>query len=233
LIDDPIRSRQDADSELIRDRIWDWYINDFKTGLVPHASEILIQTRWHEDDLAGRALNHEEWRVISLPALAELGDPLGRAPGEPRWCDNDYGYGNHLIELSTKTPARTWSALYQQRPAPEEGDYFQVDWLRPYDKLPRRYGYYGASDYAVTADGGDYTVHIAVGIDPEWRMYVLDLWRAQASADKWIEAFCDLVQYGHARRDADLPRRGWPPSRHAAENSAAIGTAFPDDRNPT
>jgi hypothetical protein len=56
LIDDPIRSRQDADSELIRDRIWDWYINDFKTRLVPHAAEILIQTRWHEGDLAGRAL---------------------------------------------------------------------------------------------------------------------------------------------------------------------------------
>jgi predicted phage terminase large subunit-like protein len=53
---------------------------------------------------------------------------------------------------------------------------------------------YGASDYAVTADGGDYTVHIVIGIDPQWRMYVLDLWRAQTSADKWIETFCDLVR---------------------------------------
>ena len=83
LIDDPIRSRQDADSELIRDRIWDWYINDFKTRLVPGASEILIQTRWSEDDLAGRALNHEEWKVLSLPALADADDPLGRKVGEP------------------------------------------------------------------------------------------------------------------------------------------------------
>ena len=196
LIDDPIRSRQDADSELIRDRIWDWYINDFKTRLVPRAAEILIQTRWHEDDLAGRALNHEEWRVISLPALAEPDDPLGRALGEPLWSDDDYGYGELLAVLSTKTPARTWSALYQQRPAPEQGDYFQADWLRPYDRLPPRetLKIYGASDYAVTADGGDYTVHIVVGIDPEWRMYVLDLWRVQASADRWIESFCDLVQ---------------------------------------
>jgi hypothetical protein len=138
LIDDPIRSRQDADSELVRDRIWDWYINDFKTRLVPHAAEILIQTRWHEDDPAGRALNHEEWRVISLPALAEADDPLGRGIGEPLWCDDSYGYGEQLIELSTKTPARTWSALYQQRPAPEQGGYFQVDWLQPYDRLPPR-----------------------------------------------------------------------------------------------
>ena len=64
---------------------------------------------------------------ISLPALAEPGDPLGRALGEPLWCDDDYGYGGQLVELSTKTPARTWSALYQQRPAPEEGDYFHAD----------------------------------------------------------------------------------------------------------
>jgi hypothetical protein len=94
---------------------------------------------------------------------------LGRSPGEPLWCDDDYGYGGQLIELSTKTPARTWSALYQQRPAPEEGDYFRAEWLRPYDKLPPRetLKIYSASDYAVTADGGDYTVHIVVGIDPE------------------------------------------------------------------
>jgi hypothetical protein len=98
--------------------------------------------------------------------------------------------------LSTKTPARTWSALYQQRPAPEQGDYFQADWLRPYDSLPPRetLRVYGASDYAVTADGGDYTVHIVVGVDPEWRIYVLDLWRAQTSAEKWVETFCDLVR---------------------------------------
>jgi predicted phage terminase large subunit-like protein len=197
LIDDPIRSRQDADSELIRDRVWSWYTDDFKTRLVPHAAEILIQTRWNEDDLAGRALNHEEWRVISLPALAEPDDPLGRHLNEPLWCDDDYGYGEQLIELSTKTPARTWSALYQQRPAPEEGDYFKAEWLRPYEKAPPRetLKVYGASDYAVTADGGDYTVHIVVGIDPLWRIYVLDLWRAQTASNEWIESFCDLVQY--------------------------------------
>jgi predicted phage terminase large subunit-like protein len=197
LIDDPIRSRQDADSELIRDRIWDWYINDFTTRLVPGASKILIQTRWHEDDLAGRALQHEDWEIVSLPALAEPGDALGRAVGEPLWSDGDYGYGAQLSDLATRTPARTWSALYQQRPAPEEGDYFHADWLRPYDhdKPPPRstLRIYGGSDYAVTADGGDYTVHAVVGIDPEGRMFLLDLYRRQASSDDWIEAFCDLV----------------------------------------
>jgi predicted phage terminase large subunit-like protein len=196
LIDDPIRSRQDADSELIRDRIWDWYINDFRTRLVPGAAEILIQTRWHEDDLAGRALQHRDWRVVSLPAIAEDNDQLGRKPGEPLWGDDAYGYGHQIEELRATTPARTWSALYQQRPAPEEGDYFKTEWLRPYDKTPARetLRIYGGSDYAVTADGGDYTVHAVVGLDPEGRIYLLDLWRRQAASDEWVEAFCDLVR---------------------------------------
>lgn len=193
LIDDPIRSRQDADSELIRDRIWDWYINDFNTRLVPGARKVLIQTRWHEDDLAGRALNHENWHVIELPAEAVENDPLGRKPGEFLWGDGEYGYGQQLAELKKTTPARTWSALYQQRPAPEEGDYFKSDWLKPYDKLPGVMRVYGGSDYAVTADGGDYTVHIVVGVDPDDNMYLLDLWRRQTASDVWIETLCDLV----------------------------------------
>jgi len=195
LIDDPIRSRQDADSELIRDRIWDWYINDFRTRLVPGAAEVLIQTRWHEDDLAGRALNHQQWEVISLPAIAEAGDQLGREIGEPLWEDGDYGYGEQLQELRKTTPPRTWSALYQQAPSPEDGDYWKADWLKPYDKAPAAgtLRVYGGSDYAVSSDSGDYTVHAVVGIDPEGRMYLLDLWRKQASSDVWVEAFCDLV----------------------------------------
>lgn len=195
IIDDPVRSRQDADSELIRDRTWDWYINDFRTRLVPGARQILIQTRWHEDDLAGRALQHGDWHVLCLPALAEQNDPLGRKPGEPLWSDDDYGYSSQLLDLAKDTPPRTWSALYQQRPAPEEGDYFRRDWIKPVQSLPPRteMQVYGGSDYAVTADGGDWTVHVVVGLDPEGRMYLLDLWRKQASADAWVEAWCDLV----------------------------------------
>ena len=75
-----------------------------------------------------------------------------------------------------------WAALYQQRPAPEEGDYFKAEWLKPYETLPARetLRVYGGSDY-VTADGGDYTVHLVVGLDPEGRMYLLDRWRKQSA----------------------------------------------------
>ena len=99
-----------------------------------------------------------------------------------------------------------WAALYQQRPAPEEGDYFKSAWLRPYEVAPAKQTLrvYGGSDYAVTADGGDFTVHFVVGIDPEGKMYLLDRWRKQSSSDEWIEAFCDLV----TRMEADGLGRG-------------------------
>jgi predicted phage terminase large subunit-like protein len=197
VIDDPIRSREDADSETRRNRVWEWYQDDLTTRLRPGAGIVLVQTRWHEDDLAGRLLEREtgRWRVLKLPAIAEdPDDPLGRKPGAPLWGDDEYGYGADLIRKRETAEARTWSALYQQRPAPAEGSLFRREWLKreaPPDR--ERMRVYGASDYAVTADGGDYTVHVVVGMDPTGKLHLLDLWRAQASADVWIEAFCDLV----------------------------------------
>src|SRR5215831_4352182 len=196
IIDDPIRSRADADSEFIRNRLWDWYLNDFRPRLVPGARIVLIQTRWHEDDLAGRALNHEPWEVLSLPAFAKQDDPLGRVVDEPLWTDDDYGYGQQLLSLRDTTPPRVWSALYQQSPAPDEGNFFKTEWLKPVDILPHHstMRVYGASDYGVTSDGGDYTVHVVVGIDSSNRMYLLDVWRRQTTSDVWVEGLCDLVQ---------------------------------------
>jgi predicted phage terminase large subunit-like protein len=100
-----------------------------------------------------------------------------------------------LERIRTNTQPRFWSALYQQRPAPEEGDFFKREWLKPYSEVPARetLQVYGGSDYAVTADGGDYCVHLVVGLDPNGRMYLLDIWRKQAASDEWVEAFCDLV----------------------------------------
>jgi len=200
VIDDPIRSREDADSERVRDKTWDWYKSDLLTRLRPGGWVILIQTRWHEDDLAGRIIAEmegggERWDIVSLPAEAEAGDLLGRQPGQWLW-DDAYGYGDFLRhEKATQLP-RNWTALYQQRPAPETGDYFKAEWLHAYVSEPPRQtlNIYGGSDYAVTSDGGDYTVHVVIGVDPDNRMYLLDLWRGQTSSDVWIEAWCDLVR---------------------------------------
>lgn len=199
--DDFFGSREDAYSETVRRKRWDWYIDDFSARLKPGAKRILMNTRWHEEDVAGRVLDQMKrgeikGRVISIPAIAETADKLGREPGEYLWDDDPaYRYGDFLRARQRETSPMMWSALYQQRPAPEEGDYFKKDWLKTYTSLPPRseMRIYGGSDYAVTADGGDYTVHIVVGLDPDGRMYVLDLWRKQASSDRWIEAFCDLV----------------------------------------
>ena len=157
----------------------------------------------------------ERWDIVSLPAEAEAGDLLGREPGQWLW-DDAYGYGDFLRhEKATQLP-RNWSPLYQQRPAPETGDYFKAEWLRTYASEPPRetLKVYGGSDYAVTSHGGDYTVHVVVGVDPENRMYLLDLWRGQTSSDIWIEAWCDMV-------------RQWKPAFWAEEHGQIISGVGP------
>ena len=188
LIDDPVKNREEADSELIRKKTKDWYTSTAYTRLMPGGRIVIIQTRWHEDDLSGWLIaehQHEGWEVLDLPAIDIDGKPL--------WPEQ---YDLPALEKIKKAIGpRDWSALYQQRPTPDEGDYFKAEWFRPVNKLPdpKTLRVYGGSDYAVTADGGDYTVHVVVGVDPDERIYILDLWRKQASSDAWVEAFCDLV----------------------------------------
>lgn len=191
LIDDPYASMADALSELTRKNVWDWYTGTAYNRLMPGGSIVVINHRMHEDDLCGRLLAQQaaggdRWEVVELPAINEAGEALWPAayPLEA------------LNRIRKNSQARFWSALYQQRPAPEEGDYFKSEWLRPYDRQPARetLRIYGGSDYAVTADGGDFTVHAVVGLDPEGRMYLLDLWRGQTASDSWVESLCDLVK---------------------------------------
>jgi len=197
IIDDPVKSRLEADSETVRERVWEWWKADLLTRLKPGAKIVLVMTRWHEDDLGGRLLAEmaaggRRWEVLRLPMEAEADDPLGRAPGDPLWPE----WFTDDMRTDAKRDARTWSALYQQRPAPDTGTYFDRDWLRPSNSIPRREDMriYGASDYAVTANDGDWTVHVIIGVDPDGRLWLLDLWRNQTASDQWIESFCDLVR---------------------------------------
>lgn len=188
LIDDPVKNREDADSEVIRKKTKDWYTSTAYTRLMPGGRVVVIQTRWHEEDLSGWLLaehKHEGWEVLNLPAIDKNGNAL--------WPEQYDVTALNRIKLAIG--ARDWSALYQQAPSPEEGNYFKADWLRPYEKAPdpKTMRVYGGSDYAVSSGQGDFTVHVVVGIDPEGRMYLLDLWRKQAASDVWVEAFCDLV----------------------------------------
>lgn len=191
IIDDPVKSREDADSERMRSRAWDWYVNDLLTRLKPGAKQIVVMTRWHEDDLGGRILERERdrWRVVEIPMEAMPGDPLGREVGERLWPE---WFTDEMVRVA-KMDMRAWNALYQQQPAADEGDYFKREWFGEYTDPPPGLRTYGASDYGVTDGGGDYTEHGVFGVDAQGNLYVLDWWRKQASADVWIDAKCDLI----------------------------------------
>lgn len=188
LIDDPVKNREDAESEVIRKKTKDWYTSTAYTRLMPGGRIVVIQTRWHEDDLSGWLQadhKHEGWVVLDLPAISDDGKAL--------WPEQ-YDLPT-LQKIKQAIGPRDWSALYQQRPSPETGDYFKREWIHAVDHLPPRGSLlvYGGSDYAVTANGGDFTVHAVVALDPDGNPWLLDLWRRQASSDVWVDAFCDLV----------------------------------------
>lgn len=195
LIDDPVKNREEADSETLRRRNKEWYTSTAYTRLMPGGKVIIIQTRWHEDDLSGwlRAEHEQEgWMVLSLPALAEEDDALGRKPGESLWPAAYATESLHRIRQAVGS--RDWSALYQQRPVPEDGDFFRREWIRFYETPPKHLRYYGASDYAVTDAGGDYTVHMVAGVDPNDDIYITDLWREQTDSLTWVETLIEMIQ---------------------------------------
>lgn len=185
LIDDPFKDREEADSERRRELVWDWYRSTLYTRLMPGGAVVLIQTRWHEDDLAGRLLEHEgdQWEVLELPAINEDEQALW-----PEW------YSLEALErIKATVGPREWSALYQQKPQPDEGTFFKREYFQTWEKLPP-VRYYGTSDYAVTDGGGDYTVLTIWGIGPDGDIYRVKQWKGQTASDEWIEAQLDLVK---------------------------------------
>lgn len=147
IIDDPVAGREEADSEVQQRKMMAAYRDDLKTRLKPRASVIIIQTRWHENDLAGQLLPEDYagesgnikcrdgkvWRVVNIPAEAEhADDPLGRKPGEflwPEWFPPE-----HWLEFKNDPSGqRTWNSLYQQRPTAADGIEFKREWFRWYD----------------------------------------------------------------------------------------------------
>lgn len=183
LIDDPIKNREEADSATYRERVWDWWRDDLYTRLEPGGAIILILTRWHQDDLAGRILTSEDapnWTVVRLPALAEADDPLGRQVGEAL-CPQRYDVAAlERIRLVLGEPS--FAALYQQRPMPAEGGLFKASWFAqciaeaevpPLAALVRYW------DKAASASKGDYTVGVLMARSAEGRYIILDVVRGR------------------------------------------------------
>lgn len=202
IIDDPVRGREEAESPAYRNRVWEWYTDDVYTRLQPGGQVILIQTRWHEDDLAGRILASEDgpsWTLISLPAEAEENDPLGRAPGEPL-CPERFDAAA-LADRKRVLGSYSYAALYQQRPAPAEGALIKQAWLRFYDVPPDQFDTVIQSwDMAFKAE-----VDSSYVVGQVWGRrgadcYLIDQVRARLDFPATIRAVCALsARYPEAK----------------------------------
>ena len=174
IIDDPVKGRAHAESRTVRGSTWDWFNDDIYTRLEPNAAVILIQTRWHEDDLAGRLLKDgdnggEHWDVLSLPAIAERGEALWpeRFPVE------------RLEEIRRRIGSRSFAALYQQQPAPASGGIFSRDWFtNVVAQAPSGLTWARGYDLAVsTKTTADYTASFRCAFDGQGNLYIADGFR--------------------------------------------------------
>lgn len=131
IIDDPVKGRAEAESVIYRDAAWDWWENVGERRLSSRGVVVLMTTRWHTDDLAGRILSRpgaEEWTVLSIPAIAEADDPLGRAPGEELESAQRRKPG-FFHALKARISSYVFNSIYQQAPTSAEGNLFKRgDW---------------------------------------------------------------------------------------------------------
>jgi predicted phage terminase large subunit-like protein len=193
LIDDPFGSMADARSERVRKEVWSWWGGTVYNRLERNGKIVLINHRTHTQDLSGMLLEQQaaggdKWDVVEVKALLD--------DGIAAWPER-YDAAT-LARIKQNISAKDWSSLYQQSPVIEEGGFFKEDWIKPiiwpHGAPPPFVRTYGASDLAMTSGGGDFTVHVVIGIDTENRMHLLDMWRKQAAPKEWVEAQCDMIK---------------------------------------
>jgi len=221
IIDDPHKSRAEADSERMRNVVMSWYMGEFFTRLMPPYAQLLIMTRWHEADLAGSILPPEKewmkdednpfvlttednWTVIKLPAIFE------DSKGEERALGHHWYPLKRLREIrktmNNSGRGREWRSQYQQEPVAEEGTFLQRAWFDQrfpvFDfgsnsKKRDQLRVYMAGDFAVTssteAKDPDRTELGVFGISPDDKIYVLDWWSGQTTADVWVNQMCNMI----------------------------------------
>lgn len=195
LIDDPIKKREEAESPVYREKIWDWYTDDLYTRLEPGGAIILTLTRWHYDDLAARAIASEpdRWHILRIPAIAEEGDRIGRQPGQALWPDRfDETALGRIREVMDPY---SFESLYQQNPTPREGSFFKVGQLEIMDTAPADLRQCRGWDLAASSGKGDYSAGVRLGVDGNGRWWVTDVRRGQWAPDE---------RDGHLRQVAQL-----------------------------
>ncbi|HTH99104.1 MAG TPA: phage terminase large subunit [Stellaceae bacterium] len=217
IIDDPMKGREDADSDGAREKVWRWFWGDLRHRLKPSGRIIVMATRWHMDDLVGRLLKFQPgvWDLINLPAIAEEGDLMGRAVGELLWNDpgDPYGWGAELLtkkaELEAVGSSREWTSQYQGSPMPAEGVLFKVAKMPILSELPPGAKVVRAWDLAATAQVGtsdpDWTAGVKLGRLPDGRFVVIDVVRFRGGPLDVAEAI-----FNTARQDGTAVQIGLP-----------------------
>lgn len=214
LIDDPVKGRAEADSPTIREKTWDWWSGDLTSRLAPGAPVLLVMTRWHPDDIAGRLLKEEgtveeggKWRVVHMPAIAVHADAkhgvpadgLGREPGEPlshpRVKTSDRArLLSHWEDKRKGSTARDWGALYQCNPRPVEGALIDRAILRErrmatVDTVPVK------SAVAIDPSGGGRDTAGIVGgyLGADRKVYITHDLSKRMPVEEWSETACLLA----------------------------------------
>ena len=200
IVDDPIKNRRDASSPTTRQQMWEWWTSTARSRLEPDGSIVVLMTRWHEDDIIGRMMNDEfgeGYESIVLPAIAEdENDALGRQVGEALWPAR---YNEVALENVRNTIGPyDWAGLYQQRPAPRKGGYFESEWFDVVDAVPPGGRTVRGWDLAATAGGGDYTAACKMTL-VDGVYYIVDIWRDRLSA-------ADVERRMKALASQDTPR---------------------------
>lgn len=196
IIDDPVKNREEADSETQRDKLWDEWQNSYKTRFQAHTKVILIMTRWHEDDLAGRIIaNEENVSVVNIPLEAEENDPLGRQVGDaicPEIGKDNAWLADFKKGFMNKEGSRAWNALFQGHPTGLEGNLFKREWWQFYDELPEIVDW-GMSVDAAFKDGEDNDfVAIQVWGKTGANMYLIDRVKAHLNLPDTIREIVRL-----------------------------------------
>ncbi|MEU3741969.1 terminase family protein [Streptomyces sp. NPDC032198] len=201
VVDDPIKDAAEASSPTMRKRLWEWWQAVLLTRIEPGGSVILIQTRWDEDDLAGRVLADEgdRWTVIDLPALALAeDDALGRPIGTALWPER---YDTEaLSEIRRSVGERVWWSLYMQQPRPQDGGVWQWSWITENRTSAAQLRGIDLARIVVAVDPaggesavGDETGIVAAASDRNGHLYVLDDRSGNRGADAWGREACLLA----------------------------------------
>lgn len=186
ILDDPIGSRDEAESQAHRDRVWDWITNDILARCDPHTAVLFTMSRWHTDDPAGRLQDRQRdrWTLLDLPGRAEPNDPLGREVGAPLWPDMRGDVW--LTEKREELGEYGFASLIQGRPRPREGGMFKWTWWQLLDAVPATGQMVRYWDLAGTQPKGgrhdpDYSAGALLCRMPDQRTAIVDVTRFRES----------------------------------------------------